>query len=60
MELWLKTNLKGGRFLLGVEEPSMPDIHIIPILERLVFFENSAFDHIFKEINLKETAPTIV
>eukprot|EP00347_Sterkiella_histriomuscorum_P006107 403354042 len=60
MESWLKTNLKGGKFLLGLSHPSMADIHIIPVLERLVMFENSVFDSIFKTLNIKEQAPTIV
>ena len=47
MENWLKKNLKGGKFLLGLDHPSMADIHAMPVFERLVFFEGSAFDHIY-------------
>ena len=59
MELWLKNNLKGGKFLLGKNHPTMPDLHILPVFERLILFENSAFAEISMGLNIKENAPTI-
>ncbi|CDW89121.1 glutathione transferase omega-1 [Stylonychia lemnae] len=59
MEDWLKANLKGSKYLLGHSHPTMPDIHVIPIFERLLLFENSAFDEISKGLNIRQSAPTI-
>lgn len=37
----------------------MVDVHIFPVLERLVLFEHSAFEKIFTTLNIKVAAPTI-
>lgn len=60
LEKYFTDRLKdGGKWLAGTENPSMIDIDVLPIVERMVLFEDSPYDDIFKKLDFKVKAPTV-
>lgn len=45
--------------MMNAEAPNMLDIHVFPIVERIVLIEETAWETLEKQLNVKETAPTI-
>lgn len=59
IEAWVVERTKNGaHFLSGTDHPDIVDIFLFPLLERVVLFEDTVWDDIFKKVNFKETAPT--
>ena len=49
-EKFVTDNLNGSDYLSGTSEPMYIDIHIYPILERMVLLEGSPWDYAAKEL----------
>lgn len=57
-EKFITDNLKeSDGYLSGGKEPMYIDIHVFPILERMVLLEGSPWDYAAKELNIKENSP---
>ncbi len=59
MEALCKRNMNGAKFLSGTDHPMWIDIHVFPIVERIVLLENSPWKHAFDFLDMKNAFPTI-
>lgn len=51
-EKFVTENTNGGEYLSGTDSPMYLDIHVFPILERMVLLEGSPWDYAAKELDL--------
>lgn len=60
MEAWFKKYLVHGKqWFFETENPSIVDIHVFTISERLILMENSPWNDLFVKLDVKNRAPTI-
>ena len=54
IEAFFKKQMKGADYLSGRPDPMMIDIHIYPLVERIVLLEDSIWKHGFDAIGVKD------
>src|SRR4051794_27139307 len=55
----MSDRFKDSKWLASTENPSIVDIHIFPILERVVLLEGTPMNDFFDRLDVKNKLPTI-
>lgn len=59
IEAFVKANL-GDKKFMGGDEPMYIDMHCYPVLERFALLDNSPWQHGWDQLDLKNSAPTVL
>ena len=57
LEAFMVKHMNGADYLGGTNEPMLLDIHVFPIVERLITIEAIQFKEAFDALKIKETCP---
>ena len=58
IEKWLKEKeAVNGKFIMGQKNPSMVDIFLYPILERVILLKDSSWNDTYEKLKIEILAP---
>ena len=59
-EKYLVDNMAGKKYLGGTDEPMMIDMHIFPVVERLVFLKGSPWNAGYVTLDVENLCPQMI